>query len=424
MIVADLNPAQEVVRSAAERDAEREAVAIAGALIDKTLSWMRFPTALETQFLREGASHRLRYFMISGWLSLIVFNGFLLTDYLLAPDVLGLAVKVRLLVFTPTALCVLTVGTFARGWVLRHFPPLVLEGVVVGSGVAAGAVLAYLLSASHHPMSQYYHVGLMVVIIYGNLVQRLRFWYALIFSLAVYAMHVGGVLMVTAFNPRLIWPMAAMIGATVVFTLMANYAMERDQRRQYLLSLRRKLVLQDLADLQQRLQKQSRVDALTGVYNRRHFDEYLEQVWRRAQFGRSDVAIIMVDIDHFKQFNDHYGHLIGDTCLIQVAQAMHDSLRRPADLVARLGGEEFVALLPDANAEVATAAAERLRQAIEKLLIPHGESDTSIVVTISVGVGHCRPGPGQLAPGLIDMADQALYQAKHAGRNQVVCRSA
>jgi diguanylate cyclase (GGDEF)-like protein len=405
------------------RDVERASVAEAGELLEKNFSWMRFPPGLEEQFLRDVAQRRLHYAMLCGWLSLLVFNGFLLVDYLMVPDVLPLALQVRLLVFTPIGLAILLAGTFAPGWVLRHFSPLMIESMVMLSGVGAAASLAYILAASHSAMSQYYHVGLAVVVIYGNLVQRLRFWYAVVFSLSVYAIHVGGILMVDAFNPRLVAPMVTMVGATAIFTLMATYAMERDERRQYLLSLRRKLVLDDLGDVRERLQRLSRVDGLTGVYNRRHFDGYFQQVWQRAQHGREDVAVIMVDVDHFKDYNDHYGHLMGDHCLIQIALTMQDGLRRPGDIVARFGGEEFVAVLPHASAEMAQAVAERLRQAVERLHLPHKASSTGQSVTISVGVGHAVPKSGDSSAALLALADAALYEAKRAGRNRVVGRS-
>jgi diguanylate cyclase (GGDEF)-like protein len=422
MIFADMGISPTSMRSATGREAERKELAAAGELIDKTLSLMRFPARLEQQFLQDVAPQRLRYFIFSGWLSLLVFNGFLLVDYLLADDVIWLAVRVRVFYFTPPAVALLMIGTFAQPWVLRSIPPLMLECLVVGSGVAAAAALAYILSASHNPMSQYYHVGLMVVVMYGNIVQRLRFWYAVLFSLTLYAIHIGGVLMIPAFNTRLILPMVGLLGATIAFTLMANYAYERDERRQYLLAQRRKHVLMDLSDVQKRLQRLSRVDALTGVYNRRHFDEYLAQVWRRAQHDGQSLAIIMVDVDHFKRYNDHYGHPAGDACLVNTAKAMQDALRRPGDLVARLGGEEFAAILPRANADVAQAAAERLRLAIRALQIPHAASSTAPIVTASVGVASVQAEPRKHPQALLSAADAALYQAKREGRDRVACQ--
>ncbi|MGQ0597362.1 diguanylate cyclase domain-containing protein [Aquabacterium sp.] len=401
----------------------REDVAAATEQFDKTLSWLRFPAALEHQFVNDSAARRLRYFLLSGLLSLFVFNGFLLVDYLMAPDVFWLAVKIRVGLFTPFAIIALLSVWLKRHSMSPQTSTLVGECLVLVSGSFAAACLAYILSNSHATTSQYYHVGLMVVIMYGNMVQRLRFWYAVAFSLTVYLIHLGGVMMVPAFNPRLNLPMALLIGATMVFTLMANYALERDERRQYLLSLRRKHLLQDLGEVQQRLQQLSRMDTLTGLFNRRHFQQYLEQTWQRAQYDQAPVAVLMLDVDHFKQYNDRYGHPVGDQCLMQVAQAMQDSLRRPGDLVARYGGEEFIAVLPGADKDTAHQAAERIREAIIKLGIRHEASATAPMVTASIGVVSCRAREGVQEQDLIAAADSALYKAKQAGRNQVLSLS-
>lgn len=398
---------------------ERSEVSAASSQFDRSLSWMRFPPALEKQFRSDGAARRMRYFLISGLLSLLVFNGFLLGDFLMVPDVFLLSVKVRLLWFTPLALALLGLAWLLRHQMPRRIPPTALEYVVVISGVLAGASLGYILSVSRAPNSQYYHVGLMVVIMYGNMVQRLRFWYALAFSLMVYAIHIVGVLTVPLFNQRLIVPMVALLGATVVFTLMANYALERDERRQYLLSLRRKNLLQDLSSVQARLQQLSRMDVLTGLFNRRHFQHYLQHTWQRARHDGDMVAIIMLDVDHFKRFNDRYGHPAGDQCLMRVAQALQDKLRRPGDLVARYGGEEFIAVLPHADADMALKAAERVRQAIAELGILHEDSDTTTTVTASIGVATCQVRADLKEDELIAAADSALYKAKQHGRNRV-----
>lgn len=418
-----LLPGRQLVQPTAE--IAHDEVSTVSTQFERGVSWMRFPARLEKQFLHDSAARRLRYFLISGLLSLVVFNGFLLGDYLMVPDVFWLAVKVRLLCFTPLALVFLLFFWLRRDWVLRRLSPLVLEYVILLSGALAAASLSYILVASQAPNSQYYHVGLMMVIIYGNLVQRLRFWNAVVFSLSVLAMHIGGILMVHIFNPRLIVPMVALVGATAVFTLMTNYALERDERRQYLLSLRRKHLLGDLGLVQQRLQQLSRMDALTGLPNRRHFQQYLQQAWQRASHDQTPMSILMLDVDHFKRYNDLYGHPAGDLCLQRVAQAMQDSLRRPDDLVARYGGEEFIAVLPHADAEVARLAAERVRQAVAGLCIPHEASPTAAVVTLSVGVATVQAGQhGLTAADLIAQADAALYQAKTAGRNQVVALKA
>jgi diguanylate cyclase (GGDEF)-like protein len=391
----------------------------ADAVAEQGLVWLKFEGALERQFLIDGAADRLRHACISGLISLLVFDAFLGVDYLMAPDVFWLALTLRLGVFTPVALAILAFGWLCRAWVLRSLSPIWMEIIVVASGVSAAASLAYILSASHSPTSQYYHVGLMVVITYGNLVQRLRFWYALVFSLAVLAMHVGGITMVPAFDEHLILPEVALMAATVAFTLMSNYAMERDERKQYLLARRRKQLLTELQAVNTQLNVLSRVDPLTGLYNRRHFRAHLDKLWGRAQADGHLVSILMVDVDHFKKFNDHYGHGHGDHCLAQVAQAIQGALRQSVDTLARYGGEEFIAVLPLTSGPDAYAVAERVRQAVLSLGMPHALTAMHQLVTVSVGVATVNAKLGVSVDALIGQADGALYAAKRSGRNRV-----
>ena len=391
----------------------------AAAELDDGFRWMRFKGDLERRFLADGAAQRLRYAAVSGLLSLLVFNGFLLVDWLMAPDVFWMALKLRLGLFTPVAALILVFPFLFRDWVLRWVPPLAVESVVLVSGVCAAASLGYILSESQSPLRQYYHVGLMVVVMYGNIVQRLRFWYALAFSLAVYAIHFGAMLMVPAHDPRLTLPIALLLASTIVFTLMANYALERDERRRWLLSLRRRALLQELGAVNRQLQTLSRVDALTGLYNRRHFEEYLDQAWQRAQRDGAGLAVLMLDVDHFKAYNDRYGHPEGDRCLARVAEAVSACLRRPGDLVARFGGEELIAVLPQAGADEALQAGERIRRAVESLQVVHAGSAVARVVTVCVGVASMRAAAVGTPADLVALADAALYRAKQAGRNRV-----
>ena len=168
------------------------------------------------------------------------------------------------------------------------------------------------------------------------------------------------------------------------------------------------------------LQRLSLVDGLTGVANRRRFDEVLEQEWRRARREGHPLSLLMFDVDHFKQFNDRYGHLDGDDCLRRVAQAIDASGSRPGDLAARYGGEEFVFLLPNSDAAGALAVAERCRGAVEALGIPHQGSGAAPVVTVSIGVATHRPDDDALVSALLEAADDALYRAKRGGRNRAV----
>ncbi len=168
------------------------------------------------------------------------------------------------------------------------------------------------------------------------------------------------------------------------------------------------------------LQALSHQDPLTGVANRRAFEEAIDREWRRCVRNRQEIAVIMVDVDMFKRFNDYYGHPVGDQCLTTVAETLDTQIHRSTDFVARYGGEEFVVLLPETGTASAVRVAERMRLAIEKLSIPHEASTTTDVVTASFGVVAVTASAAMASTELVAKADQALYAAKEAGRNRVV----
>lgn len=164
------------------------------------------------------------------------------------------------------------------------------------------------------------------------------------------------------------------------------------------------------------LHRLAMIDGLTGISNRRAFDTALEEEWRRACRTKVPLSLVLIDVDHFKRFNDHYGHQAGDDCLRAVATALAHCINRPGEMVARYGGEEFVVIVPSCDAENASKLAEKMRTAVEGLGLPHVASDTSAVVTISLGVTSLRlEAP---VKDLIAAADAALYQAKSSGRNR------
>jgi diguanylate cyclase (GGDEF)-like protein len=169
------------------------------------------------------------------------------------------------------------------------------------------------------------------------------------------------------------------------------------------------------------LQRLSAIDSLTGIANRRRFDEAMLCEWRRCSRSGKPLSLLMLDVDLFKLFNDHYGHQMGDECLKIVAHTLAETTQRPNDMVARYGGEEFATVLPETNAEGALAVGEAMRADIEGLRIDHAWSSVSQVVTISVGAA-CVIPPRDGEAGiyaLIKAADDALYRAKEAGRNRV-----
>ena len=168
------------------------------------------------------------------------------------------------------------------------------------------------------------------------------------------------------------------------------------------------------------LRSQTFSDGLTGVANRRHFDVAIDKEQRRAKRNGVCLSLLMIDIDCFKAYNDHYGHQQGDQCLIQVSAALAGMLHRSTDLLARYGGEEFAIILPDTDADQAMLMAEALRQRVQALGIEHRcAAEGRQHVTVSVGLATLSPEQPFDVPALIGAADRALYAAKHAGRNRV-----
>jgi len=176
---------------------------------------------------------------------------------------------------------------------------------------------------------------------------------------------------------------------------------------------------QQLLDTNLVLQRLMNSDGLTGLSNRRHFDEYLELEWRRAIREQSQLSLMMIDVDYFKAFNDNFGHLEGDEALRQVAKAIRASCARPSDLPARYGGEEFALVLPNTSPGGARLLAEKLRLSVAGMNIPHIAPAPGSSLTVSIGVATVIPPVGSNSRQLIQEADKGLYAAKNNGRNQV-----
>jgi diguanylate cyclase (GGDEF)-like protein len=175
-----------------------------------------------------------------------------------------------------------------------------------------------------------------------------------------------------------------------------------------------------LLDHAESLRARSYVDGLTGIANRRYFDVALDRELRRAQRLGGDLALLLMDIDSFKLYNDHFGHQHGDACLSTVAKALAGMLKRPADVGARYGGEEFVAILPDTTSEQARVLADAIREHVVALSLAHAPAAARPYVTLSIGVASFDQQRLSEAATLIEAADKALYAAKRAGRNRVV----
>jgi len=195
--------------------------------------------------------------------------------------------------------------------------------------------------------------------------------------------------------------------------------------RSFLAQQQRDEAFRELRELQKELeaknielQRLSAIDGLTGIPNRRSFDEYIAKEWLRAVREETCLSLLLIDIDFFKKYNDGYGHQGGDDCLRKVATALANTMRRSSDMVARYGGEEFGVVLPNTDLEGAMVIAEELRLSIEQLALRHEFSDVGEIVSISLGAAGIPPQCGEDSASLISMADGALYEAKEAGRNR------
>lgn len=183
------------------------------------------------------------------------------------------------------------------------------------------------------------------------------------------------------------------------------------------------LAIEDITErkkAEEQLKLIASMDGLTGIANRRHFDNTLDLEWRRAMRSAKPLSLIIIDVDYFKNYNDVHGHQSGDSCLQKIAHTIRDSLRRAGNFVARYGGEEFMVILPETDTEGAYLFAESLREKIENLNIEHKDSKAGKNITISLGVSTSIPKKDSAQDELISLADKALYKAKQGGRNRVV----
>ncbi len=206
--------------------------------------------------------------------------------------------------------------------------------------------------------------------------------------------------------------MIAIFGIVMLVSSIHVYRLFHDSE-----VLRRKLF--SALELGQALEQLVRLDSLTGIPNRRFFEEELSKEWGRAERTNEMLSVIIADIDHFKEYNDRYGHPAGDDCLITVARTLQRALYRPTDIVARIGGEEFALILPRTNLEGALAVAEHLQERIIALNIRHDASPTATQITLSFGVSSSENGSASSPADLIRAADEALYEAKRLGRNRI-----
>lgn len=376
----------------------------------------RLVPALEGRFLSETEAGRNR--QIRFWIG--VSLGFswltLLGDLAAVPDMWWLAFALRACLVTPVTVVAMRLLKTTQPRGLEAFASIAPSATVVLApliGFAASANVDTLLPG----------VVLFISIFWVNVLTPMRFHDTVIFTVAMLVS--GNAINITS----AFWHHAAFVDPNVIVTsdvlialsLLARFLAERESRHSFVLGLTIQVHAEDLARSNAQLLEMSNTDPLTGLGNRRFFDLSLSQAWQAATIARTCVAVMMIDVDHFKMFNDTAGHLEGDRCLSTVALAIADHVRRGNDLPARFGGEEFVVLMPATDQDEAFAIAERVRGAVTALQIFHPGRTCRGFVSVSIGVASRNPAvPGATSTELLAAADEAMYAAKAAGRDQVM----
>jgi diguanylate cyclase (GGDEF)-like protein len=372
---------------------------------------LRFPDALEDRFNHDVAKQRMRLLRLSAAGGVIAAIGIVLPDYFMVPDVMGWALFLRLGLFVPFCLFCIWAAPRLKDPAYREWG-LAIGGIL---GIASCLVLILLSDSS---WAEPYLVILNVVVLYCVTVGR--FWPSVAVSMVAALGHFQVLAAVHGHWGEVAIPSTLLLATSIGYTLYNNYRLEHRERLSYLLDLQERWLQADLAQANEDLSRTARTDALTEVANRRHLDEFLGQVWQEAITTGQPVGLMLLDIDHFKAYNDRYGHPAGDRCLVTVAQAVGHCLRKSGDLVARWGGEEFAVVMSATALDAAQMAADRVRQAVQECGIVHTGSSAASVVTVSVGVSAASPADAGSLAEFIREVDAALYRAKSQGRNRVV----
>ncbi|MEY4764412.1 MAG: hypothetical protein RI907_1085 [Pseudomonadota bacterium] len=384
--------------------------------------WRMAPDVRE-RFVQATAAARLRRLVVTGASSVLMFNLFLLSDREVVPDVFELAVITHLFVLTPVILTLVGIGYFFERWWLARMPPWLAELNAALGTMLVAASLGLVMWRTHSPFWAVYHSGLLPLLVFSNLVQRLRFQFALMVTLFVLGLCFA-IPLAVGDRPspylNLTAPVTMLMVMVALYTLMSNFNLEMDDRRAFLQAERARSLRGQLEQTQVHLRAMARLDALTGLPNRRQLDDYLLSLLE-GDTRPGPTAVLLIDVDHFKAFNDRYGHPAGDQCLRLVASGLQVAMSGMPGLLARWGGEEFVAVLPGTDGATARHLGEQMCRMVQALAMRHEASPTAQHVSVSCGAAcierMARPQDSEL---LLQMADRALYTAKDQGRNRCV----
>jgi diguanylate cyclase (GGDEF)-like protein len=342
--------------------------------------------------------------------------------FLLIPDLqVGHAQLLRGLVLR----LVITVPVLllAAWLILRNLPVWAQGCTAIFPVLVAVAANSWIgLHSSGQTADRYFSGGGLGIFV-NNFVMPLRPRHAALCTLASIALYDAVLLGALGPSPIAQSPEVAFnMSLLALISLVFRWREEVHCRRTFLLTAHDRLHGQLLAWANRQLTELSYTDSLTGLPNRRCFDEILTKAWNSARDRADPLALLMIDVDHFKNFNDSLGHAAGDKCLQRIAHALQFSVRVEVDTAARYGGEEFVAILPGASLDEALGIGERVRTAIAALEMPHPSRPGGNLITVSVGVATCASARAITAPDLLHAAGDALYSAKSQGRDCVVAK--
>jgi diguanylate cyclase (GGDEF)-like protein len=365
--------------------------------------WLTFNAELEPEFRRAHFDENLMHTRVNLCLAVVITIAFsALESIVLGPELNRVPSMIHMLVIIPTLLLGLA-SSFATQ---RHriYPPLALiASMVLGLGVAAIQIIATLGGMS------ILFPCLMLTIIFIYFMGGLIFYHALAANMLVMFVYLAAGTALQLPGREFAYDALAMVAANL-FGASVVYMHEKTSRMRFLEAcLLREMVARD---------------GLTGIQNRRMFDQHIKRVWQQAVREQERVAVLLADIDCFKDYNDRYGHQAGDECLRAVAMSLSQCARRPLDFVARYGGEEFAVVLYEASGEYVAEVLTRIQRSIAELNIPHEASRVASRLTVSIGAAFIRPSSNRTPEGLIQLADEALYSAKEQGRNRVVVMEA
>lgn len=381
---------------------------------------LRFSSEIEQQYLLHRNRRFLDFDIKISAAGLLVYLAFAWSDFYIGSERTYELLTIRCSIAVALLVAIIWIP---RSPLRRYIVPLIAMGI----GLVGISIVYFIYRLDGLPRYAY-HLGLVPIQVFAMVSMRLSYRSFLMTSVLVLlaytvmasqidwsadASDVGRIIMSLHPYFLLFWLALVVMGGYLAYVLEAAFRSDYMKNRILALEADR------LQILTRQLQLLSTTDSLTQIANRRHFEQVFDSEWRRCQRHQESLALVMIDVDAFKDYNDTYGHQMGDECLRRVAACISDGCRRPADLCARYGGEEFVILLPQITEQGAFEVANSVRHAIENLAIEHSKSDLG-VVTISAGIAFQTPQQGERSEDLIRLADQCLYQAKGAGRNRVV----